>query len=269
MKILIVGSGPSAAYAILACQACGVEPTVISNSQPHTNQAGAFFLHWLPEDFVHKTGAAAVEVYWIPLGDKRTYLAKQGYDDLALPCSFPDDLKVVPMYSSAWLDAAWHGVDVRLGELDVEDMVRMATTEFDFVFYTFPAVKHGRQLEQFPVVDARTTADYNVIVYNGTTGGNWVRMTMAFGRLSFEYAHEVRWYDLPQHQGLVFEKHLLREIPPRVLPLGASEYPAPNVIPIGRFAEWHRKRLSHEVYERVRLILSGATLEFVEGQNVG
>lgn len=255
MNIRIVGAGPSAAYAVLACRSIGVEPVVISNAPPHTNQAGAFFLHWLPEWFVEQTKAKASVVQWVPLGSKEVYLAKQGYHDLALPCSFPVQEQLEWMYSSAWLDAAWDGVKVEWGNLSAAELAQLGEI-YDFVFYTFPAVKHGRVLDNFPVLDARTGIRRNKIVYSGLPEHAWVRMTQAFGRLSYEYPRPVQLADFPPDK-LPFEQHWLRDIPPSVLPLDASEYPAANVIPIGRFAEWQRKRLSHEVYARVLEVLNG------------
>jgi hypothetical protein len=77
---------------------------------------------------------------------------------------------------------------------------------------------------------------------------------VAFNRLSLEFPvgttkAELRAYDwgFRGRPDMV----LLRDIPPETVPVGLAERVEHNVVPIGRFATWDRRGLSHHAYHAV------------------
>lgn len=262
MKVAILGSGPAAAYAVMACREEGIVPTVISDRSPQTDQVGAFFLHWLPPWLVDYAGNAAVTVLVQARGTAECYTAKQW--GRVVPSSFPAAPRKEVWYNSAVLGEVWKVQEVGLapGRFDDADLLRLGG-EYDFVFHTFSAeaVRGGaRRLIWFPVLTFRSgpqAGDMGMVMYNGEPKDRWVRMTRAFGRVSIEYPRDQA--ELAMREDPVcaeMEYNKLRDIHPDTLPLNPWERIAGNVIPIGRFATWNRKALSHDSYNTVKEVLN-------------
>ncbi len=256
MKVAILGSGPSAAFAVLACRQRGIEPDVISQKDGHTDQSGAFFLHWLPEDFVIVSGIAPIEVEWVPLGEAEQYSIKQWGS--AISTSFPEQARVEKMYSSHELVRVWDTVRVKIAKLAAGD-VEKACSIYDKVFHTFPINIGDRRIVHFPVMDTRVQLSSNRILYNGRKEDKWTRCTIAFGRMSYEFPVDSinPLLEPPPVASHHFEVHRLRDIPPGTVPMRPDERAFPNLIPIGRFATLDRKMLSHYAFDIVQHHLMG------------
>lgn len=255
MKVAILGSGPSAAFAVLACRSRGIEPEVISQNDGHADQSGAFFLHWLPEEFVAQNNVVPIEVEFVPLGTAEGYSTKQW--GAVIPTSFPSHPRTEKMYSSVELMRVWYTLQVKIAKLAKGD-IEKACQVYDLVFHTFPINVGDRRTVHFPVMDTRCHLKSSRILYNGTSD-RWIRCTTAFGRMSFEYPVAsinplLEPAPIASHK---FERHLLRDIPPGTEPMRAEERAFRNLIPIGRFATMDRKVLSHHAFGTVLSQLEG------------
>lgn len=263
MKILIAGSGPSAAFAAMAALDWGAELHVMSKTQPHVQQDGAFFIHWLPENW-RKAAIQTIEVHpytvkirWV--GTAEQYTIKQW--SMGMPSSFPAHDYEEQWYNSEALNAVWQRTRPLHSDMDSSNL-RKCSELYDYVFHTFTVEEHraNRNYTWFPIRSfVREWGQELKIVYNGSTDP-WVRMTMSFyGRVSFEFP------DTPHTELLLstepvwdaMDKAKLRDIHPSIQPVAESEWLAPNVRPLGRFATWDRKRLSHHAYADVMQALTG------------
>lgn len=254
MRVLIIGSAASAAFAIQACRDLQIEYKVISDKPPVTGQSGAFFLHWLPESL--KKFAREIEVTLIPLGTAEGYTMKQW--GRVVPSSFPQVEEKKWWYSSDVLQEVWRDQELTLvGNLDAKDFLDEYFSRFDWIFYTFPLQEHAREIVEFPVVDYSNGDSFldNHVVYNGVAGDDWTRATVAFGRMSLELLPGAIPDEKYSKIWRVIRTGKLRDIPPSVKPVERDEWLAPNIVPIGRFARFDRRRLSHDAYLDVKQIL--------------
>ena len=253
--VLIVGSGPSAAYAWMAATLAGAHVEVVSEKLPTARgPVGAFFLHWLPAEIACTTYNTEVIVQSI--GTAEQYTRKQW--GRVVPSSFPEHKRIEHWWDSRVLSLIWEQCPVRQAKMS-EQQLRESAASWDWVFHTFPtqATSARRKLYRFPVFDGPASDAQDCwIVYNGHAHDDWIRATMAFGRLSMEYpCPEVMGSPLPRMTG--YDLHWLRDIDPDTLPVEPSEWLAPNVLPIGRFATWNRKALSHDAFHTVWQTLTG------------
>ena len=151
--------------------------------------------------------------------------------------------------------------------LSKEDIIELTRQGYDWVFHSFPLVGRHESLVQFPIMVGRQYSHLrDFILYNGTVQYDWVRATRQFGNLCFEYPHtysvdeENSFSDtigdisVPPLSDLIedipdsFEVYYGRDIVPDTLPVTPEEHVRKNIIPIGRFAAWDRKMLSHHAY---------------------
>lgn len=260
--VLILGSGPSAAYAVLACQDAGVSCEVMSNRPPNVDQAGAFFLHWLPE----RLAAPVTRVQVWGTGTREGYLMKQwGPEWVDVPTSFPEAERVEAWHSSLALLPVWEGVPFRLcGKVHDSQLIFCSST-YRAVFHTFSSTMAGmkRKLVMFPTLSRQQgeVKDYgtNMVIYNGDLAEPHIRTTIAWGRLSIEFPRGTEQKVIKEYQASFTappELVMLRDINPLTKPVTPAEWVAPNVVPLGRFATWDRRMLSHHAYQRVRDVLS-------------
>lgn len=235
-RVLIAGSGPSAALAVLAAADVGAEYTVMSATDPTQRPPGAFFLHWLPPSL----RAMPVEVLVDSVGNEAVYAYKQwgcGYST-----SFPKHQAVHSWYPAECLAQVWTSTHVEITKLNREDLAHFSR-EYDWVFYTWALgdnVARG-----IPVHVLYTpTEDRPTILYNGKRDVPWCRQTRAFGEVHTEYPYN---YSIPQPQAEGWT--MVADLPPWANPV--TDLVAPNVVPIGRLARQDSKYLAHQAYEEV------------------
>lgn len=261
-EVLIVGSGPSAAYAVLACEDMGVPFRVVSNKPSNTEQAGAFFLHWLPRSLP----AEPTPVRVFGTGHREGYLTKQwGPEFENIPTSFPEREKVERWYSSLALNAVWERTPVHLIGAVSDASLQAFGDMHRAVFHTFTSQVHAntRRLVRFPTLTRQQgpvapAPGADMVIYNGDLCEAHARTTIAFGRLSIEFPQGTSERVLADYKGAFQGKPelvYLRDIPPGTPPVEWQNYLAPNVVPIGRFATWDRGVLSHQAYQMVVNVL--------------
>lgn len=259
-KVLIAGAGPSAAYAVMACRARGIKPMVVTKVPPSTQVDGAFFLHWLPAELKFERYGEAHEILISGVGSAENYTKKQW--GAPVPSSFPEQPRTELWYDSRALLRVWDRQDWVSGDLGVVELKGLAT-QYDAVLHTYTvAPQHvGRHCKWFPVRTFHNDGDSNrplEILYNGNLSDRWVRMTQSFtGRVTFEFPDEAATeMDLEFNSvWRTMEQNKLRDLPPDTKPVERSEWLAPNVAPIGRFARWDRKLLSHHAYDHTLELL--------------
>lgn len=263
-RVLIVGSGPAAAYAVLAARAADANVRIMSNAAPNTDQAGAFFLHWLPEQL----GATPEPVEISSTGTRFGYLTKQwgnAYSDI--PTSFPTERRTEMWYNSNALKQVWATEHVQVCGQMPDHKLATYGDAFDWVFHTFPSTWSGRtrSVVKFPVLSTPSLglAGTLKVVYNGDMHWAHTRTTVAWGRTSVEFPRDVSEEVLAGTEAVFVgpvKRAMLRDIHPATLPVEQDEWLAPNVVPVGRFAQWDRHALSHHAYERVYNLLAKGAL---------
>lgn len=245
-RVLILGSGPSAAYSALACLDSKVHFDVLSNREPHTEQSGAFFLHWLPDTFIRKYKIETIQVKIYGIGSSENYSRMQW--GIPYPNSFPLADRLEEWYDSRTLKKVWKTIDVHLLDCNLKDQDLLNFGDvYDLVLHSFSseAAKQTRSIVPIPCWTKETIGNGYEITYNGGTDFSWVRCTHAWKRLSLEFPPN---YDLPGNPEWWTVR--LRDIRPDTKPVSKQEYLAPHIIPIGRFATWDRRMLCHQAYQR-------------------
>lgn len=257
-KVLILGTGPSAAFAVQACKDLGINPYVWGEKPPHFTQAGAFFIHHLPESL--QAGAVPMKVRISRRGNADSYSVKQW--GRILHTSFPDKEYTADWYSSVELARVWNGVHIDVKKLNDVELLSYGGL-FDWIFHTFPLECHSqhRVCGSIPCLVGVPYNDLGPrVLYSGSLKDDWIRLTDSMGRRTLEFPgyspnstirDEVNF---SLFRGTVREIRL-RDLGPRQQPVPVPEYLSSNIIPVGRWACWDHKMLSHDTYERVRSYL--------------
>lgn len=276
MKVALIGTGPSAAFAAQACRDTpGVELVVFSTHPPLEGDGiGTFYIHAIPGSLMDK-GLETHEVYLEGRGDRREYQALQ-WPDMEIywgvPSSFEEDITVVDVYRpSEVLEAIWEHMDVNIlqypfSHADLRDLGKA----FDIVLHTFPTEIDKELLGDtvsIPIMEADPTwwwsrlnpdvyidnrEDLNIVIYNGTGKQDWVRACQLWGKTWIEFSYT---YQIPEAARSRF--HLSRDFPPNVVPRDFRHRVGANIFPIGRFATYDRKELSHHAYIKTKRLLAG------------
>jgi hypothetical protein len=267
-KVAVLGSGASAAFAVAACKDIGAEVKVYSSVHPNelSTQMGAFFLHDIPPNIGH-IESVAVDIDSI--GEASVYSEMQWGRNI--PTSFPSERRTERWYSPMYLNRVWQDVTVFRETLSKEDIVRLTQLGYDWVFHSFPLVERTDSIVRFPILVGNQYSHLrDFILYNGTIQFDWVRLTRQFGNLCLEYPHNISVDDECLFRDMVGDLDSLgieglqskdypqwehvwgRDIVPETEPLTSEEYVQKNIIPIGRFATWDRKMLSHQAYTIVK-----------------
>lgn len=257
-KVAILGVGPTAAFVYQACKDAGLEPheiAVFGQGRPEQVPVGTFWIHAIPH-LDHEVTAHTILI--TAEGTEAGYLRKQwgnGHDHY--PSSFPHETRTEIGYSPfEVIPLLWSGLDdeqlVQVGMLDTADVDRIATF-FDLVFQTFPTavslrVRH-KSFVKIPILLYPNTYDatYHRVRYSGAEEQPWVRRCMLFGHTSFEFPAHLKDPGLHMDTtgGTV---RWVNDLHPTVKPLHPAQVSSDNIVLIGRFAEWNRKRLSHQAY---------------------
>jgi hypothetical protein len=270
-KLLIIGSGLSAAYARQAALDIGLPEeaiTIMSLTLPEFKPNGAQFLHWIPES-VNALGYRPISILSIGLGSEEEYLRKQwGRSDAS--SSFPK----VPRIEYGWsVSLANYMIgrpeNVLINTVPIDDeWMREHSKEYNLILHTFPTQISKRNsygcLVRIPVFSkplmftdiwketigqAAFDAGYagyiehsfdGLITYDGTPTSKVIRRSLLDGHVCHEY---------DQSKSVHMASSSYMDLSPFVKPPKNPQL-ADNVYPIGRYAEWDRNLLSHHTYFR-------------------
>jgi len=257
LKVVILGTGPSAAYAVMACIKLRVEYEIISNRGPTINFPGAFWPRLNPTSIPLES--RTINVYSI--GTAQNYLAKQWGEvrsEWLESTSFPVNSREEVAYDPYLLFGEfWKHEDIRImGNLS-DYIIKDLVTEFDLAFMTFATEKSKKVMEPYvirypivshPIIGKLDDSTSLFCLYNGSGYNHIVRLSKLFGFVHAEYGKD---YVLKQE--LVGDGKItyVPDTWPNAPIWDPSDVPAKNVILVGRFAQWDRKVLSHNAYEFV------------------
>lgn len=270
-KVLILGAGPSAAFAVRACLDSDVRPVVraksISPAPP-----GLFMLLWLPESVMTTSerlqysirSSGSPEIYWqkrwrttshsvrLPRWGEKIIRGFRGNDGL-LQQLWGD---VVP-------DTGFQYTDEQLLELADSD-------EFNLIVQTFPTQFHSKLyrefLLQYPVAtfrledwfQTRESESFKMawdsdlcfedvrVLYNGLENDSWFRATA--DPLSGTVAVEYQLMSDEKLEGAI-ESGFNRAIHPDMPQVFANMHP--KILLTGKWATWNKDEASHWTYGRV------------------
>jgi hypothetical protein len=245
--VAILGAGPSAAFALLACLDNHISPTVYAPNGI-VDPPGAFYLHWLPESLSWRDSYKTT-IWWLGMGSPSRYAEKQ-WDEPLLPTSFPTEDRWTKGYRSEALRRIWGGWPIRETEVLSDRDIQNLAPKYDLVIQTFPSEeglrRRPRRKVTFPIWSKPLDlGDFILLLYNGGPGA-WVRLSIGGGKWSVEYPHDYTMdLELAGNGSWTMETGL--DLRPFTRPYTTG--PAPNVLMAGRFARWDRTYLSHQTYE--------------------
>jgi hypothetical protein len=243
-KVAILGFGPSALYAIAACNELGIFPRVMTD-KPMLSPAGAFYLHWVPDRY--KEWITPYDIHFEYKGSEEIYIRKQ-WGQVAYPYDIktswgkyteevgykPEDLYNI-VQAICTFDVQT-GTNICLAEL--ADLAR----RYDKVFCTIPF--HNDKFVQIPVITFPARMNMNRIEYIGTLLPEFVRESSLFGTVYLEYPEGYKPY-VATGEKLVY----INDISPLSI-AGPFDRTEEGVVFLGRNARYDRKELAHHAYER-------------------
>jgi hypothetical protein len=262
-RVTIIGGGPSAVYAIVACNDYGIVPTVLSsgiNLNP-----GAMWLHSIPERFAE--GSKQERIVVTRVGERENYIKKQwGEFPRGYKSSFPEYEHVEygynPQHTIPYILSKCDFEHFPCGNLTDKEIITRSK-QAELVFHSFPSElgrKHlGYMMAKIPVsVSTYDVKQGNRVIYNGREKDMVVRVSYLFGKKSTEYsAHYMDSKDLDAKTNK-FSKHdnvvYIDDLKPTNLTYTVP-YLAYNIIPIGRLGRFDRTVLAHDTYYLVEEIL--------------
>lgn len=264
--VAVLGLGPSGAYAVRAALDAGSDVHVFAANRELELTPGAFWLHWVPPSLEFKASKYPILINCI--GTEDVYRRKQWGPDLAklTDSSFKqgqfleygyNPLDIFP-YLVKYGEFTFHGLTSPLQQ----ETIDWISEDYDLVFQTFPAEASKKgQPQLIPYIMAAISAAderKNWVQYNGSDRGLEVRTAALFGKKYLEFPKGMGLDAIREEFNLGgYQIVTLKDISP-----AAGVWPSPlrNIHYIGRFAEWNRKRLSHEVYSIVYGIVSKHTM---------
>lgn len=262
--VAILGLGPTGVFAARAARDAGARVTIyaLPSAFVHT-PPGSFWLHWLPDELAQRYPKSPILISSI--GTEDVYFAKQwgvpltkgrsssfpvlgdemtgGYDPkVFLPMLLPDDCDKIPL----------------LKPLDTPSITSISQ-EHDLVFCTFALQEHlaiQPPLRAYAalVIGNTMSPGRNVVVYDGNPLSMVVRTAVLFGYYYIEFPKTKTQVELDALEVMKDLKPTARMAVLRDLDLDTKpieQDPRAKLQLIGRFAEWNRKRLSHETYQQV------------------
>jgi hypothetical protein len=251
-KVAILGFGPSALYAITACNELGIYPRVLAD-KPLLSPAGAFYLHSVPKQW--EAWMTPYDIHFVYKGSEEIYIRKQ-WGSIA----YPYDLKTswgkyseeIGYKPGDFYNAITQGAtfDVQMGRnLILEDLPDLAK-EYDKVFCTIPF--HSKPFVRIPVITFPAKMHMNTIEYIGTLLPEFVRESSLFGTVYIEFPEKCKPY-VSATEKLVH----VNDISPLAI-AGPFDRTEDGVVFIGRNARYDRNELAHHAYERVLNELRGS-----------
>lgn len=255
-KVTIVGTGAASMYAVLACNDLGIKPALITNDGGLRIQPGAYWLKWLP-DSVRKSFESH-NIYIDSTGVREVYKSKQWpfHPDNYIS-SFPTETHIEKGYdpyivlSDLFSNKERFSLEVT-DHLITDSELMLLGRNCDAVFHSFPSDKAKKLNEdsfvKVPIVGRKVLSTTNLVVYDGVSSHDYVRISFLFGNIFEEYPAHV------SPKKYVGELFLVNDLKPTkhepFVPTVAE-----NVLPIGRFGRINRNTLSHNSYELVQNFL--------------
>jgi len=253
-KVAIIGLGPTGSFAAKAAYDQGCEVDIFATQTPAV-PPGAFWLHWIPQDVTKKFKPE--EILITASGNARDYVMRQWQGNY--PSSFPENDMTEEGYNPADIlpnlvpaECTLNLISTPLSDEDVADLA----SGYGLVFQTF-ATKESKQQQPalVPYCAAAkfgTNHDTNIVWYNGTKRGLFVRTARLFGNDFVEFPKRMELPEVTEimkRSGMTgYDVTVLKDIDPRTKPW---QSPDTNIKLLGRFAEWDRSVLSHDAYNKV------------------
>ena len=260
INVAIIGSGPGSVYIYQACIDNKINPIIISKSRVNF-VPGAFWLRWVPAKFENLLRQENIVFY--SRGNYEEY-EKIQWGRCYGNSSFPSSSRVETGYNpSKALAVMSRNMKFDPTFPHVEDRdIRRICSEYDLVFLTFPMESwlksRAYYLVSFPIYTSCKSADHNYTIYNGVPGSKIVRESNLFGKKYIEFSHFATRNDV-MNSLPVFDSteriNWIRDFIPECPELDSSEIPSKNLKPIGRYAQFKRKMLSHEAYSEANKII--------------
>ena len=258
LRVAILGTGPSAAYAIKACDACKVDSEVISSTSPPIFYPGAFW----PRSNPLEKDMPLYNVYISSVGTAEKYLEKQWGEiqpEWLEETSFPKESTIeLALNPYELFGEIWEYRNIYLSGPLSDDRIALMASEYDVIFMTFPTQKSTKlredNLVKFPIVSYKSNETHlgRYCIYDGESHDNMVRMSSLFGFIHCEYGKDY----IPRVELIESGKVTwARDLAPDTPEWDPEDTPAENVHLIGRHAQWSRKKLAHHAFDDVIAIL--------------
>lgn len=276
LRVAVLGAGPSAAFGVAALKDLGVGTIHVLTTRINKPPKGAFWFHDLPPSVRKRFSPTPIAVFGV--GTEQQYLWNQYGRQLNIKSSFPSKLHQQHGYDpfAVW-DVLWEGIKIVKGKFfSGDDQIRNFAKDYDLVFHTFPSaasilrqsailrypvVVYDREPIYFPACLAMEDwqwyqrkacsflpdTEHNLCVYNGTSYLPWVRVTRRWGAIYIELPAT---FEMLKNLEYIWANALHPETCAWVQKIEQ------NIYPLGRFAQWDRKTLSHHSYSRVHGICS-------------
>lgn len=246
MRVAILGSGPSAAFAVAACKELEIYPIVYSYKPWNTDLKGATWVSGIPDSYLRDPDMIRKYrvVHMMPLYSNADIYNKAMWGDAITETSYPLKPEVKSAYHPSVLLTMIGSASV--GHIYCkfkDDDIKRLSDEYDLVIQTFSTEEEiSKQPKLLPIyIYEEDVPDrgVNLAIYAGEP---WLRMSILWNKIFWEYAHPIEGYR--QYPTIA------RKIPPDCPTI--LEGVAPNVLRVGRYATWERKAFSYHSYLQVR-----------------
>lgn len=238
LDVAVLGCGPAGLLAAEACEAAGLNVSIISNKQK-SFISGAQYLHDpIPGVTLSRPDG---HLNYVKRGNARGYAAKV-YGDANHACSwseFPEG--TLPAWSMLKMyDELWHRFGDRIHDRQIGDeSINEIVHEWPLVISSIPLRSICRERDHrfngakvyINKLAAEPLPD-NTILYDGTTETSWYRCSSIFGEEGTEST-------VPLPGGASWEG---------IKPTGHTCDCHPSVIKVGRFGQWKKGVLIHHAY---------------------
>src|SRR6516162_2026241 len=247
-RVVVLGCGPAGLAAASAAVSSGCEAIIISNTNKPSPILGCQYLHAPVPGY---TDASRVHVSYRLVGTPEQYRSKvygDAWQGTGRPAAFVgehDACDISETYQRMWRDLFFTGRsgfishDIRHGQISFIDKLNP-----DLIVSTIPVKALCEKLNhQFlgHIIYANGSAapfftGDNDIICDGTPERTWYRISNVFGYRTTEWATKPR---------------SSADVKPVLKPLWTDCDCHPEVLRVGRYGAWEKKRLVHEVYPAV------------------
>ena len=259
LKVAILGTGPSAAYAAMACEEYPIEYDIISNRTPTTFFPGAFWVRLNPTSYI-RTVKREVGIYSV--GTAEGYLRKQWgivdpawFLETSFPAKFKKEMAINPyeLFKPFWKS---QNITLMRSLSDIE--IKGIAKDYNLVIMTFATQRSKEVMKPYtftyPFVsyipnEVALLAGESYCIYDGYESHFIVRMSYLFGHVHLEYAKDyIPKKELVGDGKITWVPDTLPDSPE----WDPTDVPSENIVLSGRFAQWKRKVLSHEAYDQTK-----------------
>lgn len=276
-KVAILGFGPSGAFAAKAAGDAGADVTIFCTKESLVIPPGSFWLHWVPDDVTEMfspvrigiSGIGSEEIYFqkqwgVPFDKSRStsfpkqYCIEIGYDPLPILKVLPDKgCKFVPLTQNL-TDSDIENIAYDLFGEKVYDVIFQTFPRYSDIIYNPPLVPYWIARGEKDNVSGIYQGLKNWVVYNGEEHNVIVREAHLFGYHYVEFPKNMTIgaiQSVPDIDTLSGYRWIqLKDLSVDTIPL--RQDPKAYIYMVGRFAEWDRKKLSHDTYQTVHKIVS-------------